>query len=285
MPVGAVVLDQAGEVIGTGRNIREADGDPTGHAEVVALRAAAAARGEWRLTGCTLVVTLEPCTMCAGALVLARVDRLVFGAYDDKLGAVGSLWDVVRDRRLNHRPEVVAGVLAAESTALLDEFFSHHRGQPRVSEVRRATAGDAGVLAGLLHDFNTEFETETDSADVLGARFARLLARDDVVALLAEDDGVPVGFALVVLRPAIWFDGPVSHLDELYVVPRLRDRGIGTLLLAQCREETAALGSPEMHINVDEVDEDTRRFYERHGFVNVEDGTDWRMLCYVGPVS
>ena len=129
VPVGAVVLDESGAVLGTGRNTREAEGDPTGHAEVVALRAAAAARGEWRLTGCTLVVTLEPCTMCAGALVLARVDRLVFGAYDDRLGAVGSLWDVVRDRRLNHRPEVVAGVLAEESTALLDEFFARHRGR------------------------------------------------------------------------------------------------------------------------------------------------------------
>ena len=129
VPVGAVVLDADGSVIGTGRNTRESDADPTGHAEVVALRAAAAARGEWRLTGCTLVVTLEPCTMCAGALVLARVDRVVFGAYDDKLGAVGSLWDVVRDRRLNHRPEVVAGVLATESTALLDDFFSRHRSQ------------------------------------------------------------------------------------------------------------------------------------------------------------
>ena len=127
VPVGAVVVDATGTVIGTGRNTREAEGDPTGHAEIVALRAAAAARGEWRLTGCTLVVTLEPCTMCAGALVLARVDRLVFGAYDDKLGAAGSLWDVIRDRRLNHRPEVVAGVLAAESTALLDGFFARHR--------------------------------------------------------------------------------------------------------------------------------------------------------------
>ena len=129
VPVGAVVLDPAGQVVGRGRNVREEHADPTGHAEVVALREAATARGEWRLTGCTLVVTLEPCTMCAGALVLARVDRLVFGAYDDKLGAVGSLWDVVRDRRLNHRPEVVAGVLAEESTALLDEFFARHRGR------------------------------------------------------------------------------------------------------------------------------------------------------------
>ena len=127
VPIGAVVVDERGAVIGRGRNVREADGDPTGHAEVVALREAARVRGAWRLSGCTLIVTLEPCTMCAGALVLARVDRLVFGAYDDKAGAVGSLWDVVRDRRLNHRPEVVAGVLADESTALLDEFFRQQR--------------------------------------------------------------------------------------------------------------------------------------------------------------
>ena len=127
VPVGAVVLDAGGSVIGAGRNVRERDSDPTGHAELVALRAAAARLGQWRLTGCTLVVTLEPCTMCAGALVLSRIDRLVFGAFDDKAGAVGSLWDVVRDRRLNHRPEVVSGVLAAESSALLLEFFGTHR--------------------------------------------------------------------------------------------------------------------------------------------------------------
>lgn len=127
VPIGAVVVDAAGTVLGAGHNVREAEHDPTGHAEVVALRAAARARGEWRLTGCTLVVTLEPCTMCAGAAVLARVDRIVFGAWDEKAGAVGSLWDVVRDRRLNHRPEVLTGVLAAESTALLDRFFAGHR--------------------------------------------------------------------------------------------------------------------------------------------------------------
>ena len=127
VPIGAVVVDEASTVIGRGRNAREADADPTAHAEILALREAARARGEWRLTGCSLVVTLEPCTMCAGALVLARVDRLVFGAYDDKAGAVGSLWDVVRDRRLNHRPEVVAGVLAEQSTALLDDFFRGRR--------------------------------------------------------------------------------------------------------------------------------------------------------------
>jgi tRNA(adenine34) deaminase len=128
VPVGAVVLDAAGALLGRGRNRREADADPTAHAEVLALREAAAGRGGWRLAGCTLVVTLEPCTMCAGAVVLSRVDRLVFGAFDDQAGAVGSLWDVVRDRRLNHRPEVVPGVLPAESTALLREFFAGHRG-------------------------------------------------------------------------------------------------------------------------------------------------------------
>ncbi|HEU5028131.1 MAG TPA: tRNA adenosine(34) deaminase TadA [Spirillospora sp.] len=127
IPVGAVVLDGSGAVIGTGRNDRERSADPTGHAEIVAMRAAASARGEWRLSGCTLVVTLEPCTMCAGASVQARVDRIVYGAADPKAGAVGSLWDVVRDRRLNHRPEVLAGVLAAECGALLSEFFVRRR--------------------------------------------------------------------------------------------------------------------------------------------------------------
>jgi tRNA(adenine34) deaminase len=127
VPIGAVVVDESGAVLGEGANVRERDGDPTGHAEIVALRAAAERVGAWRLTGCTLVVTLEPCTVCAGATVLARVDRLVFGAYDDNAGAVGSLWDVVRDRRLNHRPEVLGGVLADESAALLDGFFRGHR--------------------------------------------------------------------------------------------------------------------------------------------------------------
>jgi tRNA(adenine34) deaminase len=127
VPVGAVVLDADGVLLGRGRNAREAFGDPTAHAEVLALRAAAAERGQWRLDGCTLVVTLEPCTMCAGAIVLARISRLVFGAFDEKAGAAGSLFDVVRDRRLNSRPEVVSGVRADESTALLTEFFAAHR--------------------------------------------------------------------------------------------------------------------------------------------------------------
>ncbi len=127
VPIGAVVLDPDGQVIAAARNERELADDPTAHAEVLALRRAAAVRGGWRLDGCTLVVTLEPCTMCAGALVLARVQRLVFGAYDPKAGAVASLWDVVRDPRLNHRVEVVGGIAEAESAALLQGFFATHR--------------------------------------------------------------------------------------------------------------------------------------------------------------
>lgn len=135
VPVGAVVLGPDGAVLGLGRNAREATGDPTAHAEVVAIRAAARAMaadpaggagtggGSWRLTGCTLLVTLEPCTMCAGAIVLSRLARVVYGAVDPKAGAAGSLWDVVRDRRLNHRPEVIHGVLPDDCAALLTAFF------------------------------------------------------------------------------------------------------------------------------------------------------------------
>jgi tRNA(adenine34) deaminase len=127
VPIGAIVVDADGQVIGRGHNERETTGDPTAHAEVLAIREAARHVGEWRLTGCTLVVTLEPCTMCAGAIVLSRLERLVFAAYDEKAGAVGSLWDVVRDRRLNHRPEVVGGVMADEAGARLRDFFIRHR--------------------------------------------------------------------------------------------------------------------------------------------------------------
>ena len=130
VPVGAVVVDGSGAVVASAANRREAAGDPTAHAEVLALRAAAAVRGSWRLDGLTLVVTLEPCAMCAGAVVLSRVSRLVYGAVDPKAGAVGSLWDLVRDRRLNHRPEVVSGVLADECGLLLREWFEARRGEP-----------------------------------------------------------------------------------------------------------------------------------------------------------
>lgn len=136
VPVGAVVASPSGAVLATACNAREALGDPTAHAELLALRAAAAAYGSgWRLSGCTLVVTVEPCTMCAGAAVLARIGRLVFGAWEPRTGAVGSLWDVVRDRRLNHRPEVVppaalSSSVAEECTSLLDSFFAVRRCTP-----------------------------------------------------------------------------------------------------------------------------------------------------------
>jgi tRNA(adenine34) deaminase len=128
VPVGAVIVDEAGVVVARGHNRREADGDPTAHAEVVAIRAAARVRpAGWRLHGLTLVVTLEPCTMCAGAITAARLDRLVYGAQDPKAGAVGSLWDVIRDTRLNHRAEVLGGVLATECGDLLRDFFAARR--------------------------------------------------------------------------------------------------------------------------------------------------------------
>jgi tRNA(adenine34) deaminase len=128
VPIGAVVFRSDGTELARAANARESLGDPTAHAEVLALRAAATVLGDgWRLEGATLAVTVEPCTMCAGALVLARVSRLVFGAWEPKTGAVGSLWDVVRDRRVNHRPQVRGGVLAEECAALLETFFAGQR--------------------------------------------------------------------------------------------------------------------------------------------------------------
>ena len=127
VPVGAVVVGPDGAVLGEGWNLREARGDPTAHAEVVAVRAAADRMGRWRLDGCTLVVTMEPCPMCAGAVVLSRVERVVFGAWDPKLGACGSVWDVPRDRRATHRAEVVGGVLEADCGEVVRRFFDSHR--------------------------------------------------------------------------------------------------------------------------------------------------------------
>ncbi|MGQ0574783.1 MAG: nucleoside deaminase [Pseudonocardia sp.] len=127
VPIGAIVVDASGRELAAAANAREALADPTAHAELLALRAAAAVRGQWRLDGATLAVTVEPCTMCAGAIGLARIARVVFGAWEPKTGAAGSLWDVLRDRRLAHRPEVVGGVLAGECAELLETFFRAHR--------------------------------------------------------------------------------------------------------------------------------------------------------------
>ena len=127
VPVGAIVLDRAGVVVGAGHNRREIDHDPTAHAEIVAIRHAAATRSGWRLDGHTLVVTLEPCTMCAGAVINARLDRLVYGAADPRAGAAGSLWDPLRDRRISPALEVIGGVLEAESAELLRQFFARRR--------------------------------------------------------------------------------------------------------------------------------------------------------------
>ena len=136
VPVGAVILGPDGSTVAQAHNQREEQRDPTAHAEIVALRAAAEAAGRWRLDGHTLVVTLEPCTMCAGALVAARIARLVYGAADPKAGAAGSLWDVLRDRRLPHRTEVLGGVLAGECGALLREFFAQRRHANDTGQVR-----------------------------------------------------------------------------------------------------------------------------------------------------
>ncbi|MET0135393.1 MAG: nucleoside deaminase [Kibdelosporangium sp.] len=128
VPIGAVVVSPSGEILASAGNAREALGDPTAHAEILALRAAARVHGDgWRLSGCSLFVTIEPCAMCAGAVVLARVSRLVFGAWEPRTGAAGSVWDFVRDQRLNHRPEVLGGVLSDECSALMERFFSARR--------------------------------------------------------------------------------------------------------------------------------------------------------------
>lgn len=145
----------------------------------------------------------------------------------------------------------------------------------------RAGADRADVVGRLLNDFNTEFGSPTPSAEEFAARFARLLARDDVLALLAGDPAGPDGFANLTLRPSPYFDGPLMQLEELYVVPAQRDRGIGSALIRDILRRAREVGCGEIHITVDEIDADTRRFYERHGFSNLEPGGDYRMLLYL----
>ncbi len=152
---------------------------------------------------------------------------------------------------------------------------------PGPRQVRRAAPEHADAVGRLLSDFNTEFETPTPPAEDLSRRFAVLLARDDVLVLLTGPDADPTGFAFLTLRPTPYHDGPLAQLEELYVRPDLRDRGLGTALLQTALDAVRARGAGEVHIGVDEVDTDTRRFYERHGFRNVEPGEDGRMLLYL----
>jgi GNAT superfamily N-acetyltransferase len=149
------------------------------------------------------------------------------------------------------------------------------------TEVFLASAGQADAVGRLLYDFNTEFETPGPTAGELAARFSSLLVRDDVLVLLSGDPGAPTGFAFLTLRPTPYYGGSLAQLEELYVQPGLRGRGIGTALLTTAIQRVRERGAAEVHINVDEVDVDTRRFYERHGFTNVQPGQDYRMLCYL----
>jgi len=149
------------------------------------------------------------------------------------------------------------------------------------TDVFLASAEQAGAAGRLLYDFNTEFGTPGPTAQELAARFRVLLARDDVLVLLSGDSGTPTGFAFLTLRPTPYYDGALAQLEELYVQPRLRGRGIGSALLTTAILRVRERDAAEVHINVDEVDVDARRFYERHGFTNVQPGQDYRMLCYL----
>lgn len=147
--------------------------------------------------------------------------------------------------------------------------------------VRLAGVADAERVGQLLYDFNEEFDAASPTVGEFAKRFSALLARDDVVVVLAEDGGEDVGFGFLTLRPTPYYDGSFAQLEELYVVPARRDQGIGTSLIEMAIDTVRGRGAAEMHINVDEIDEDARRFYERHGFRNIEAGKDYRMLCHI----
>ncbi|WP_454850427.1 GNAT family N-acetyltransferase [Promicromonospora soli] len=152
---------------------------------------------------------------------------------------------------------------------------------PTEVPVVRATSADAAVVGRLLWDFNEEFSFDGPGADEFAGRFASLLDGDDVVVLLTGSRDDPSGFAFLTLRPTPYYDGPLAQLEELYVKPHLRDRGLGTALLRAAVDLVRSRRGGEIHINVDEVDADTRRFYERNGFTNIQPGEDYRMLCYL----
>jgi GNAT superfamily N-acetyltransferase len=152
---------------------------------------------------------------------------------------------------------------------------------PTEAPVFRATSAESAVVGRLLWEFNEEFPVDGPGADEFAGRFTNLLDRDDVVVLLSGSHDDPTGFAFLTLRPTPYYDGPLAQLEELYVKPHLRDRGVGTALLGTAVDLVRSRHAGEIHINVDEVDADTRRFYERHGFTNIEPGEDYRMLCYI----
>ncbi|GGA62288.1 hypothetical protein GCM10011490_10890 [Pseudoclavibacter endophyticus] len=178
------------------------------------------------------------------------------------------------------------GVRRDQDSTSHPERTEHAMPRQQSVDIRHATIADAGTVAQLLHDFNSEFQTPTPSADEFATRFRVLLGRDDVLVLLAQHGNTPaIGFALLTLRPTPYGDGPLAQLEELYVRPALRDAGIGSALLRAAIDDVVRRGAIELHINVDEIDTDTRRFYERHGFVNIQPGEDYRMLCYLRELS
>lgn len=181
-------------------------------------------------------------------------------------------------------PHMTPGPVYAQGvsvTGLRDLPANPQNGCMVIANVFLATPEQAGAVGRLLYDFNTEYETPGPTAEQLSARFRFLLVRDDVLVLLSGTGEAATGFAFLTLRPTPYYDGPLAQLEELYVQPDLRDQGIGTALLKTALLRARERGAAEMHINVDEVDTDTRRFYERHGFTNIQPGQDYRMLCYL----
>jgi tRNA(adenine34) deaminase len=311
IPVGAVLLDPSGSIVARGHNERVAAHDPTAHAEVLALRRAGQALGSWNLAGCTLAVTLEPCAMCAGAIVNARIARVVFGAWDPKAGAMGSLWDLARDRRLNHRPEVIAGVLAEDCAALLDEFFAARRdaaaGGPEAAgsiELRPAAASDAQFLIEmtvLASDWRDAGGQTPDAvlADEHLRRYVADWGRPGDVGVVALDVGaaaaaptgdVPVGaaWARVLPEDEAGYGFVAADIPELTIgVARgYRGRGIGGRLIDALVDALRDTGVAALSLSVEDGN-DARHLYERKGFeaVGRDDGADTMLRAVSDPSS
>ena len=211
VPVGAVVVDENGRIIGRGWNCREANHDPAGHAEIVALREAGRARGTWRLTGCTLIVTLEPCTMCAGAILASRIDRVVFGAWDPKAGAAGSLRDVLRDARMPHPTEVIGGVLAQEAAMQLRSFFLGCRTPDEMPVIQAPVHEPSDLVAPIVVPY------EEDEASPLPRRVGRPFS-ERVSGNVDNPAGIPAGESVA---PGASAAAPASQPPYRSVAPVL----------------------------------------------------------------